>query len=339
VTRRTLQNLNDKKVILLFYKEYETDKFVKYDRYLKRILRPLYHLSHRRQKKSGFAVSFDLMCRALVRSGFDVRVNDYRTARHNPDYPVGLIGFPLLLENWTLPNPAVLGPSLYDHPLLAPDLMRDTRFKKYVVLAPWTLNLFAPVYGDACFSWFAGIDLVEWPDQSAEPKTYDFLIYDKIHWNHDEQQKALIDPIVAALEAKGLSYKIIRYKMYDHATYKELLKNVRAMLFLSHHETQGLAYQEAMASNVPILAWDKGVWTDPLWKKFASEPPATSSVPFFSSACGETFRDITEFKVTLDRFIEKRSTYRPRDYVAQNLSMDASAKLYADHYFSLLPNR
>jgi hypothetical protein len=35
------------------------------------------------------------------------------------------------------------------------------------------------------------------------------------------------------------------------------------MLFLCEHETRGLAYQEALASNVPILAWDTGFWLDP----------------------------------------------------------------------------
>ena len=38
--------------------------------------------------------------------------------------------------------------------MLAPELMKDSRFKKYAVLAPWTLDMYRPVYGNACFSWF-----------------------------------------------------------------------------------------------------------------------------------------------------------------------------------------
>src|SRR5882757_9983760 len=101
-----LKPIQPGKTILLFYKEFEADKFFKYDRYLKRILRPIYHRLHRRQKKSGFSVSFDLMCRALEKAGYDVRINDYRSAQNNPDYPVGLIGFPVLLDSWKLQNPA-----------------------------------------------------------------------------------------------------------------------------------------------------------------------------------------------------------------------------------------
>src|SRR5262249_11344412 len=152
--RHNPQDLSNKKTVLLFYKENEADKFFKYDRYLKRILRPIYHQLHHHQKKSGFAVSFDLMRRGLIKAGYDVRVNDYRTAQNNPSYPVGAVGFPVLLSGWKLSNPVVLGPSLFDHPLLAPDLFKDSRFKKYAVLAPWMYDLFAPVYGAKCFSWF-----------------------------------------------------------------------------------------------------------------------------------------------------------------------------------------
>jgi len=325
-----------RKTLLLFYREYEADKFVKYDRYLKKILRPLYHMTHHRQKTSGYAVWFDLLRRGLAKAGFGVRVNDYRTARKNPDYPVGLIGYTGLLENWKLPNPAVLGPGLYDHPQLAPDLFKDPRFRKYVTVAPWTMDIYKPVYGDHCFSWFAGIDLDQWPDQRGKTKNCDFIIYDKIRWNHDELEKTMIEPIRRILDKRGLTHQSVRYKMYDHEMYKKLLGSACGMIFLCEHETQGMAYQEAMASGVPILAWDNGFWADPLWKKFSQSPPAASSVPFFSPACGEKFRTMTEFEPALGRFMERRSAYDPRRYVAENLNMKTSAKLYADQYFGLL---
>jgi glycosyltransferase involved in cell wall biosynthesis len=330
-----IDNLLREKSVLLFYKEYEADRFFKYDRYLKRILRPLYHAFHHRQKKTGFAVSFDLMRRALTKAGYKVRVNDYQLARGNPAYPVGLVGFPILLENWDLPNPAVLGPSLYDHPMLAPRLFDNPHFRKYAVLAPWTKDMYAPVYGERCFCWFAGIDLEEWPDLSDMPKSYDFLIYDKVRWDHDLYQKDLIDPIVRALEARGLTYRRVRYKMHDHTTFRDMLAGARGFLFLCEHETQGIAYQEAMASGVPVLAWDRGVWADPLWKKFGDAPPPASSVPFFSEACGETFEGTEDFTDALDRFASKQASYRPRLYVAKELDPARSAEIYADQYFGL----
>ena len=139
-----------RKLILLFYKEFEKDKFFMYDRYLKRVVRPIYDLTHTRQKKTGFGVSFELLKQALEKQGWLVRINDHVLARKHPEYPVGLVGFPTVLEGWNLPNPAILGPCLFDHPKLAPHLLEDPRFRIYLVFAQWMYDMFRPVYGDAC---------------------------------------------------------------------------------------------------------------------------------------------------------------------------------------------
>jgi hypothetical protein len=324
------------KPILLFYREFERDKFFKYDRYLKRIVRPLYNLTHHRQKKTGFGVSFELMARSLRNEGWDVRINDRSFARKHPEYPVGLVGFPLVLEDWDLPNPAILGPTLYDHPMLAPRLMEDPRFRIYLVIADWMYNLFQPVYGDAVRRWFAGIDTNEWQDTAGCAKSIDFLIYDKIRWDHDQLAAGLLAPIKTILNARGLTTEVVRYKFHDHATYKKLLQRSRALLFLCEHETQGLAYQEAMASNVPVLAWDNGYWLDPLWQRFGTEKVPASSVPFFSPECGERFVGLADFESALDRFLQRQPTLQPRSYVMKHLSMKRSAETYAELYFSLL---
>lgn len=281
-------------------------------------------------------MSFELMVRALRNQGWTVRINDRAYARRNPTYPVGLVGFPLLLDGWDLPNPAILGPSLYDHPLLAPDLMQDPRFRTYLVLGKWTYDMFHPFYGNTCVRWHAGIDLEEWGDTRSYAKDIDFLIYDKIRWEHERYAAELINPISQQLEARGSRFEFIRYKRHDHVTYRRLLQRSRSMIFLCEHETQGLAYQEALASNIPVLAWDNGYWLDPLWRKLGVDAVPASSVPYFSDQCGERFRDIAEFSTALDRFLGRLSSLQPREYVVAHLSMAESARIYANAYFSLL---
>ena len=141
--------------VLLFFKEHEVDRFVPGDRYLKRVARPLYNRLHSRQKVTGFGVSFDMLCRGLGEAGFIVHRNNYALARANRDYPVGLIGGPMLLEGWRLPNPAILGPSIYDQPGQAPRLFDDPRFRAYVCLADWMHDLFETTYRGRCAKWFA----------------------------------------------------------------------------------------------------------------------------------------------------------------------------------------
>jgi hypothetical protein len=328
--------ISQRKAILIFYQEWETDKFIKYDRYLKRAMRPLYNMTHRRRKKTGFGVSFELLKHALEQQGWLVRVNDYKSARNYPDYPVGLFGYPVLVEGWTLPNPALLGSALYDHPLLAPRLMEDPRFRIYLLPSQWPYDVTYPYYGNTCAQWFAGIDTTQWLDTADNAKDIDFLVYDKIRWDHDRQESTLLNPILNTLKRRGFRVEVIRYLHHDHVTYRRLLERSRAMIFLCEHETQGLAYQEAMASNVPVLAWDNGYWLDPLARQLGATPIPASSVPYFSSDCGERFADWDHFEPALNRFVERMPSLTPRKYVRENLSMKQSAETYSGYYFSLL---
>ena len=74
------KDVRERRAIFLFYRDYEADKFVKYDRYLKRILRPIYNKLHSKQKKTGFRVSFEALARSLADIGYKVYVNDYSSA-------------------------------------------------------------------------------------------------------------------------------------------------------------------------------------------------------------------------------------------------------------------
>src|SRR4029077_1716509 len=117
---------------------------------------------------------------------------------------------------------------------------------------------------------------------------------------------------------------------------RRLLQRSRALVFLCEHETQGIAYQEALASNVPVLAWDNGYWLDPLLCRGSDKMIPASSVPFFSAECGERFTELMGFEAALSRFLERLPSMQPRRYVIENLSMERSAEIYAKVYFGLL---
>lgn len=318
--------------VLLFYREYEADLFLPGDKYLKRLLRPIYNKLHHRQKVSGFLMWYQLLVNALERLGLDVRTNDYRTARRHPNHPVGLVGYPQVLDGWDLPNPALLGPGLHDHPALAPDLMDDPRFQLYIVTCEWMRRVFQRYYEDVCVPWFAGIDLTEWPDTSNEPKDVDVLVYDKVRWNREERERDFIAPIMAQLGERGLRVATVRYKLYDHEVYRQLLSRSRSMLFLCEHETQGMAYQEALASNLPIMAWDQGLWLDPQRFRYGEDVVEATSVPYFSEECGERFTGLGDFSETFDLFWSRLPRYRPREYVDRELSPERSGELYMQYY-------
>jgi glycosyltransferase involved in cell wall biosynthesis len=103
------------------------------------------------------------------------------------------------------------------------------------------------------------------------------------------------------------------------------------MIFLCEHETQGMAYQEAMASGLPILAWDPGTWVDPNAERYDSRKIPACSVPFFDAGCGERFVEVDEFSPAFDRFWARLSSYAPRTFVREKLSLEDSGRVYVGY--------
>ena len=79
---------------------------------------------------------------SLKEKGYRVYENDYKLALANPTYPIGIVGTPDCIQKWSLPNPAILGPSMYDNPSQNPDLMKDLRFKYYLLTCNWLKDVF-----------------------------------------------------------------------------------------------------------------------------------------------------------------------------------------------------
>ena len=249
------------KDILLFYKKHKWDYV---ENYFKRTI-------------SGFYAWYLLLVRALRENGYRVYENNYKLAHANPTYPIGLVGTPICIPEWDLPNPAILGPSMYDHPSQNLTLMQDERFKYYILTCEWLRNVFSKVYGDKCVIWHAGISTDEWIDVKGYKKTIDVLIYDKIRWDRKKTTHLFLELVKKDLKEKNISYFVLQYGDITHEAYKDLLSKSRTMIFLCEHETQGIAYQEALASNVPVIAWDHGWWTDSAWPVYSDSPiPATS---------------------------------------------------------------
>jgi hypothetical protein len=103
------------------------------------------------------------------------------------------------------------------------------------------------------------------------------------------------------------------------------------MAFFAHSETQGMAYQECLAMNVPVFAWDEGTWPDPIAAKLGSGAVACTSVPYFSSECGMTFT-AANMAARWEEFRGRIPLFRPRDYVARHLTLADSAAAYLAAY-------
>jgi hypothetical protein len=285
----------------------------------------------RTQVRTGFYVAFRGLQKCLEAVGADVRVNDFATAKRMPNYPIGLTGYPSVIDKVQLPNPAIFGPGDYGSPEASTRLRDQERFRFFIQPAQWYVDYFAPYSGkEKTVVWFVGIDVDAFPDMSKDPKTNDVLIYDKIRWFRDERVGTVLDRMTRLLESQGKSYKVLRYGHHHHSDFYATLRASKSMAFLCEHETQGLAYQEAMAANIPVFAWDDEVIVDPHMLKPAGLK-GVSSVPYFDDRCGLRFK-LNDMETAFDRFWAKLPTYRPRDYVSEALGLKTAGKAYLDLY-------
>ena len=99
----------------------------------------------------------------------------------------------------------------------------------------------------------------------------------------------------------------------------EAARKSRFCIMLDRTETQGLASLEIMATNCPLFVLD---WTTHECKTFIVN--GASSVPCWDKRCG-----LKSSMETLEKdfptFLNNMSTYKPREFVSEKYSFEASA--------------
>ncbi|WP_293572733.1 hypothetical protein [Phaeobacter sp.] len=302
---------------------------------LRERLRFHYRSMRNLQPRTGFYTAFLNLAKSLEQLGHQVRINDFAFARTNPNLPVGMSGYLPPFGQSGLKNPVLYGPGRVPDPTELGALQAQLNLKIVTYPSEWPKELAAKDMPITYAAMFVGIDTDEWPDMSGSDKKVDFLLYNKIHWHKAERAQDLLAPLRQHLRDRNLTWAELEYGSHTPAQYKTAIRESRALIFCTEHETQGLACQEAMAANVPVFAWDEGRLSDP--SQIAIAPPdlRPSSVPYFDARCGLTFR-ISTLEEQLDRFMAARDSYRPRDYVLENLSLEQGARRFLTLYESLL---
>jgi glycosyltransferase involved in cell wall biosynthesis len=317
----------------LFYEEPDPDRWLPLDRYPRRLIRGILRGSSR---PGGQQRVFLNLCAGLDKLGISYRINDYRYAKRHLDELACIIGKPHVLNKLCWRNPIMFGASVYSHPLCDPDLLARLPIRRVLVPGEWMRQMWEPYYGSAVVAWPVGIDTDSWKPHSETEKSFDFLIYDKVRWDHQNYERTLLEPIRQELRRRNFRYFELRYGYYDDEAFRDLLRKCRAMIFLCEHETQGIAYQQALACDVPILAWDRGgYWQDPEFYPDQVKFGPVTSVPYWHDRCGRKFADATGFPEGLDRFLECRSQYSPRAYILQTLTLEICARQYLNNVSEL----
>ena len=289
----------------IIYKE-EKDRWIKGDRFVRPAIRKLIRKSSPRQSGMQKVVANFLI--GLSRSGVKYNFNkSFSFTNRSTDkiisFGLGKQG----LEGVKKSNPLIAAIG-FPYPLDLPELCDNYNTKKYLQHSSWVLDFAksANLYKEEIYGlWPAGIDTVNWiPAKKLEKKQIDVLIYNKVYWEVEHFNNILVQPIRDFLSLNKFSFTEIIYGQYNNEEYIAKLNESKVMIFLSAHESQGLAYQECLSCDIPVIAWDQGFWLDPIRFKYGKPIVKASSVPYFDERCGMKFVDFEEFTKRFMNFFE-----------------------------------
>ena len=141
---------------------------------------------------------------------------------------------------------------------------------------------------------------------------FDCLIYFK-----NRELKSL-NEIISLLKNKNIRYKVLTYGDYKNKQLVKYALKSKFGLILGSTESQGIAINELMATNLPLFVIDKNI------NNYENIKLHGTTVPYWSSECGEKILDLNDFKMNFQRFLKnyESNTYKPNNLINEKLSFE-----------------
>ena len=135
-------------------------------------------------------------------------------------------------------------------------------------------------------------------------------------------------------EKKNIQYDIITYGAYNQEEYVKKLKEARYVFWLGRHETQGIALEEALSMNVPMIIWDVsnlGHWKprkkdEELYTADELAYMNTTSAEYFDARCGIKTKKMEGIEPAIEKMEKDWETFSPRHYIVENLGLEKQAR-------------
>lgn len=182
----------------------------------------------------------------------------------------------------------------------------------------WVIELYIrdnPSLTGRCFSWPAGVDTAYW-DTDPSFRRNRILIFEK-------QQKGPVGPVepyAEYLRGLGMPVDILRYGTFHHDQYRKLLQQSCLMLGFVTDESQGIAWAEAWAMDVPTLIWRNTS------QMYGGRQYKCSTAPYLCNANGLFFDDLEDFKRQFAFWESNQAQFQPRAWTLDNMSDEVCAR-------------
>lgn len=226
-----------------------------------------------------------------------------------------------------LKSKIVVGPNLY---VLPNEINQSIQLERTLYLHPcsWAIKVWEFVGFKTCplRAWPVGIDTDAFVPKNPKSTNGKIMVY------HKEREPNELRIILGCLDSIDLEYNLINYGQYQESDYKKILQNTLFIIWHGCHESQGIALQEALACNVPILVCDVTKLSQQYgrnWDKSLDSIRVTSA-PYFDESCGKKITDLSLLKQSIESMIDNLNRYAPREHILKNLSLEKQAKDFVE---------
>jgi glycosyltransferase involved in cell wall biosynthesis len=160
-----------------------------------------------------------------------------------------------------------------------------------------------------------GVDTEKFKEEIPIKERNNIFIYFKT------RNPTLLNTIKNFLQSKNLSFEIFNYDTkYDEQSFITFLKKSKFGVWIGRHESQGFALEEALSCNVPLLVWNVKSMNEEYGYNYPDIP--ATCIPYWDERCGEYFYNINELESTFNKLLTNIYTYKPRQYILENLSFN-----------------
>lgn len=133
--------------------------------------------------------------------------------------------------------------------------------------------------------------------------------------------------VMSFLSQFNFKIKIFNYlTKYSEEDYLNCLHNSKFGIWVGRHESQGFALEEALSCNVPLLVWDVKSMNQEYGYNY--QDFSATCIPYWDNRCGESFTNIEEMSEKLNKLIQNINSYKPREYILENLSIEKCSEKF-----------
>ena len=208
----------------------------------------------------------------------------------------------------------LIGPNICTLPIDNRYVMNYNSYESLLVPSEWVKKLYMRwIPENKIKVWPVGIDTERFSDKSSFEKEYDFLVYFK------RRSREELNLVLNKLKEKKLTYIVLEYGNYTEEQFLDLISKSKYGFVIDNCESQGIAIQEMMSCNLPLIVWDSKYWTD-RGENFKCD---ATSVPYWNKICGEILYNIEDFNLN---FFDKK--YNSRGFIIENLSLESKFRIF-----------